>query len=186
MGEWFCYGNQWFLPLVNDPILYWGKKGIGFFPMSGDSHEWGKINSPLVTKGTFSLPMNGSAGVVKKISSTTGEARSGGYFSSPQLLNHEWVMRMWLEWRMENLIQSLFLLSKGLAFTYSMQNFKADSFTLYLHFSAKSTLFVIFTASTVKLKHKYEIEIVKHILHPITHMWVIFQLPPADKMSITH
>ena len=87
---------------------------------------------------------------------------------------------------MENLIQSLFLLSKGLAFTYSMQNFKADSFTLYLHFSAKSTLFVIFTASTVKLKHKYEIEIVKHILRPITHMWVIFQLPPADKMSITH
>ena len=87
---------------------------------------------------------------------------------------------------MENLIQSLFLLSKGLAFTYSMQNFKADSFTLYLQFSAKSTLVVIFTASTVKLKHKYEIEIVKHILRPITHMWIIFQLPPADKMSITH
>ena len=85
---------------------------------------------------------------------------------------------------MENLIQSLFLLSKGLAFTYSMQNFKADSFTLYLHFSAKSTLFVIFTASTVKLKHKYDIEMAKHILRPITHMLVIFQLPPANKCQL--
>ena len=69
------------------PILSFGDFGTGKYSTSGEAASRVFWNFLWVTKGTFQFlcksqffPMNGLAGVVKKNSSTSGEAASGGIF----------------------------------------------------------------------------------------------------------
>ena len=55
-----------------------------------------ELNSPFVTQVTFSLPIHGSAVVVKKNILHSWLRQSWRIFFSPRLLNHSWVMRMCL------------------------------------------------------------------------------------------
>ena len=67
-------------------ILYWGEKGI-------------ELNSPFVTQVTFSLPIHGSAVVVKIwFLPLVASPLVIGIIFPPRLLDHAWGIGMCLSW----------------------------------------------------------------------------------------
>ena len=66
--------------LRNVPIPYWGEIGMGFSSLSGEAMKGGKKFLHESRKAHYIFPKNGLAGVVKKNSTMSGEAKNGGIF----------------------------------------------------------------------------------------------------------